>query len=190
MTLSWGADYRECIAERNRKSVGLEWSLGHGNGNGSYVLEHEHVYKQFTGRDCVYGNGLRIHVYAFWSFAFFLFLICVFLHALTSFVCVLVCVCVVCVPVRVYGLQVCTEPKAVGLCPVSGNFEARQSPASLSTWLVLTVDSKILVRLCNDSDRHPELRACVSQDDHAGRTVRSASMSGRWVWTEPWSLYI
>ena len=81
------------------------------------------------------------------------FMICVFLHALAGFVCVLNCVCVLYMPVHVCGLQVCILPKAVGLCPISGSFEARQSPVSLSTCLLLTVDGKTPVRLCNDSGK-------------------------------------
>lgn len=123
------------------------------------MLEHEYVYVWFAC-DCMYVNSLCIQVYAFWSFALFIaFMICVCLHALTSFVCVLICVHVVCMPEHVCGLQVCLEPNAVGLWPVSGSFEGRQSPVSLPTWLVLTADGKILVRLCNDSGRLPELKA-------------------------------
>lgn len=57
---------------------------------------------------------------------------------------------------------VCIEPKEVGLWLVTGTFEARQSPVSSSMWLVLTVNGKNLVRLCNDSGRYQELRAHLS----------------------------
>ena len=83
------------------------------------------------------------------------YVVCVFFYALAQFV----CACFVCQCLCVDGLQVCTEPKAVGSCLVRGSFEATQSSGFLSTWLMLTVDGKTLVRLCNASSRHQELRA-------------------------------
>lgn len=65
---------------------------------------------------CVYVNSWFVHE-LFGVYMFHPVMICVFLHVLTWFVCVCLNLCVLCCQCMcVDDLQVCIEPKAVGLC--------------------------------------------------------------------------
>lgn len=50
--------------------------------------------------------------------------LCIFLHALSWFVCLDLCVCFACQCMCVDDLQMCIKLKAVGLCPATGSLEA------------------------------------------------------------------
>lgn len=53
----------------------------------------------------------------------------IFLHALSWSVCHDLCVCFAHQCMFLDNLQMCIKLKAVGLCPATGSFEARWSPA-------------------------------------------------------------